>query len=626
MVLVCCTSAATAGDVLYSVAEIPRELKENARSVIRMDDEVFQVNSVDNAVLTVTYAVTVLNKNGLDDAIFLEYYDKFSTISGIKGRIFDENGNQTGKIAAGDIVDRSAISGFSLYEDSRAKYIDPQVRTTPFTVEYSYTVTFNGLFGYPAWSPIEDFNMSVEKSTFRVIVNNSLELRYKERNVPSSAERSTDGKNNIFKWQATLLKAIVYEPFSPPPSEYFPSVIIAPSAFEIGGYAGNLSTWAGMGDWIYTLNEGKGTLPPATVSYLQNLVKDAGDDYNKVERVYKYMQGRVRYVNIQTGMGGWQPIPAADVQRLCYGDCKALTNYMMAMLEAVGIRSYYCLVRAGASSGNIMSDFPAAQFNHAMLCIPSVDDTLWLECTSQQLPCGYIGDFTDDRDVLLVTKGASSLVRTRSYDMDNNLRTRIAGVKLEADGSGTVGINTVFTGLQYEEVQPVYLADDADRKKMISQYIKFPGFELVGYYFKEHDSIIPSIDEKIQVHFENYLTMLDSRYLMPLNFTSHLENAPANVRSRKRDVVVTRPFRDVDTVTFELPATLKVESLPSPVDIVSPYGGYKAQVSMVDGKIVYTRDFHVFKGRYPADSYLDFVEFFNKVMEADDMKCILTKQ
>jgi len=52
-------------------------------------------------------------------------------------------------------------------------------------------------------------------------------------------------------------------------------------------------------------------------------------------------------VSIQIGIGGWQPFDASTVQRLSYGDCKALANYMKTLLEAVGLSANYCLVNAG---------------------------------------------------------------------------------------------------------------------------------------------------------------------------------------------------------------------------------------------------------------------------------------
>ena len=56
--------------------------------------------------------------------------------------------------------DFSAISGFSIYEDTRVKFINPRYRTVPFTIVYSYEVHYEGILDYPDWRPVDEFNIS----------------------------------------------------------------------------------------------------------------------------------------------------------------------------------------------------------------------------------------------------------------------------------------------------------------------------------------------------------------------------------------------------------------------------------------------------------------------------------
>ena len=80
--------------------------------------------------------------------------------------VYDKDGNKVKKLSQDDIYDRSAISGFSIYEDSRLKIADPKYSSYPFTVEYSYTKKYNSTYHFPSWYVIDAFNLSVEQYQF----------------------------------------------------------------------------------------------------------------------------------------------------------------------------------------------------------------------------------------------------------------------------------------------------------------------------------------------------------------------------------------------------------------------------------------------------------------------------
>ena len=81
----------------------------------------------------------------------------------------------------------------------------------------------------------------------------------------------------------------------------------------------------------------------------------------------------------------------------------------------------------------------------------------------------------------------------------------------------------------------------------------------------------------------------------------------------------------MDTIVYELPVTLKPESIPQSVFLKTQFGEYKAKLEYSKGKLSYIRSFQLNKGQYPASEYASLVDFYDKISGADDMRCVLIK-
>ncbi len=612
-------------EIKYKVSDIPVSLLKDSKAVVRKKEMILEIEGLNKAVYKVTYAITILNDNGIANSVFTEFYDKFMTVRKIQINLYDGNGVEIKNGANTEVQDYSANDGYSLYEDNRVKFFDPKYRTTPFTVEYTYETSFNGLFFYPEWTVYDDYNISVERSSFRIITPEGFRLRYLEKNFDEKCDISGDKGKVYYSWKAENRNAIKKEPFGTSFEEYTPVVYSAPCDFELDGYKGNMESWDSFGKWLYTLGIGRNILGTDTGEKIKGLVSGIDNDYDKIRVLYKYLQSKVRYVSVQIGIGGWQTIEAEKVDRLSYGDCKALSNYMKSLLDVVGIRSYYTVVGAGEFAKVINEGFPSNQFNHAIVCVPLKNDTLWLECTSQFIPFGYIGTFTDNRKVLLIGDEGGKLVRTKKYSMENNQQIRNAVVELDPDGNATSNIQTAYKGLIYDKVSGVLQLDETDKRKFAQSRISIPGNTLISYTYNDDQELIPSIKEVLNLRLRNYGTKLGNRIILKPNLMTRIDNQPYKTKDRKSDIRIRRAYSNIDTITYLLPKGYKIDNIPEPISIKCKFGEYYSGITSDNKGIRYTRTLRLYEGDYPLTDYPDFSDFFEKISVADERKVAFIK-
>lgn len=606
----------------FIAEDIPAELKDNARSVIRYSNHKLEILSSKKAKYTVSWAITILNENGLQDSYLKELYDKHIKLKNITGKVYDKHGKQIERLALSELEDYSAISGYSTFDDTRIKVYDPKVFDYPFTVEYQVENHIDGYINLPGWQPYLDYNIAIENSAFELSYPVSMDVRYLQNNVEMDSENIVDGIN-VLKWKVDNLQAIEYEVFSAPYFSFEPSVMVAPDNFEFDGYEGSLKSWRELGKWIYKLAEDRDNISEELRTAINAMVSDTDTDRNKICAIYKYMQDNTRYVSVQLGIGGYQPFEANTVERLKYGDCKALTNYMQVLLDAAEIKSYYTLVGAGSYEDPTLREFPSNQFNHAFLCVPLENDTLWLECTNQKAPCGYIGDFTDDRDVLVIDESGGKLVRTPGYTAEGNRKSTYIEAELYENGNASLQINATYHGPYMDEVFEILSYDNKDKEKELYERLDLTKSIIRSYNHQIIDEPPYIGKETIQLDVGNVAVSMGKNLFLNPNLFNQLSELRGKPEERKTDIFIRRSFSNVDTIVYKLPDKVVVSALPKPVSMENDFGMYTCSFSESEGKILYTRYFELKKGEFPKERIHELYDFVKEIAASDKKRLAL---
>lgn len=611
------------GQADYAVAKIAPELKQNAAVVIRMEQEVFDLKNMGQATFTYKTAITILNKNGEGASSFYDFYDRFSSIYNLKAAMYDANGVKIKEYKSSDFKDKSAISDGSIYEDSRIKQLEFLNTTFPYTIEYSYSKDYTGLTSYRSWYPVSSFGYAVEKSEYTFKIPASMSFKYlKSKGL--ATDSSTVKDKTVYKWSCENLPALENEPLSVGLRNVRPWVSLAPNEFEYDNSRGNLENWKNVGEWLYKLNSEKQILPEATKAKIAALTAEATSPKEKINILYKYLQANTRYVSVQLGIGGFKSINADKVATVNYGDCKGLSNYMKAMLQEVGIPSNLVMIGSGMPSLN--SKFASLnQANHMILFVPLEKDSIWLECTNQQIPMGYLSYDCSDKNVLLVTAEGGKLVKTPQYRPADNFQQRKINIAINEQGAAAIDINSEYGYAQFEGNYKMLFLEPVEQRKSLMNQLDIPNMELVSFSYLQADKNLPVVNEKITVKSSQILTHGADKVFLTLNLMNRRERVPAKATDRKTYFSVPYGYQDQDEITYTIPAGFKVEFLPKEVNITSEFGQYTMQVSQKDNTLIYKRTQTMNNKQYPPEKYNDLIEFYKKVYQADKLKGVLAK-
>lgn len=621
------SSTLSAQNNQYQSILINPELTTDANAVVRNEELEIEVEAVDKLTIRTKRVVTVLNEHGESHIEAYDFYDDNSKIKKQEAVIYDKLGNEIKKFKKKHFEDRSAVGSGTLISDDRVKYMEYTAREYPYTVVYESEVQKKSTVFVRTWKPIGGYYLSVERSSYILKNPAGIPLRFEEKNLSGLAVEKSTSEYEL-SYSVKNLPAYNYERLSPGVNNFSPHVLVALNEFSLVGVQGQATNWSEFGKWQYDhLLQGRTDLSPATIQKITNLTLDAQDDIEKARRIYQYVQDNTRYISVQLGIGGWQPMNAGEVDQVRYGDCKALTNYTKALLESQQIQSYYTVVYGGEDKVDIDKDFPSMQGNHVILNIPSEEEDIWLECTSQTNPFNYLGDFTDNRDVLVIKPEGGEITRTKAYSVTENFQESFSTIILDESGSFNASVVRVSKGIPYGDIYHIMRQTEKDQALYYKKnWGHFKNMNFGGMTFT-NDRDNQQFTENLSFSGDRFTSKAGTRLLLPLNFlVPETYNLPRNEK-RKLPLEISRGRSFEDTFEYQLPAGFEPESIPKNTLLESEFGRFELSVEIKDKEgaksIEVKRTYVVNEGLWPAESYGDFRNFMYSINTLSNQKAVI---
>jgi transglutaminase-like putative cysteine protease len=622
------TLAAFAGRAQDPVTgPLPDSLREGAFVVSRQNLVEITIESPRKIRVRRKWTNTILNNNGDAYSLIYTFYDKFHDLSKVTATLYDADGKPVKKIKKSDLED-ALIGGMGMLEvDTRVKYYQFAHRSYPYTIDYEEEQVLNNGFVLPSqWYPQASPRMAVVSSSLVVHTPDGYNLRYKEYDCPGPVVTPERNGGKTYTWTLSHLPAKAPEPYAVAWHRREPGVRLAPTDFEIAGYKGAADSWGHLGQFNSDLFQGRGQLPEEARQKVHALT-DGLTDTAKIAALYSWLQANTHYVGIELGIGGWQPYDATYVYKRKYGDCKALANYMVALLKEAGIRAWPVLIYGGSEPPLVDSAFPCLQFNHCIAVAMAGADSVWLECTSNTLPAGYLGSFTSDREALLLDGPDAHLVHTPVYGVRENRLTRRLEGTIADNGSLQATLRAGYKGL--EQDAPRGMIDRLSKKDLLEERRQALGLNdctVSDYNYVSTRTAIPTLDENMRLSAEHFATVNGNRLIIvPGRFWRRTSRLQTTGPPRQTAIELRVSIDEDDTLVLQIPPGYMPEHLPSG-RIGYPFGSYSVQSRFENGVLTVACHYEEQKGVYSAATYEKMARFFDFTWRSGNQQIVFVKQ
>lgn len=450
-------------------------------------------------------------------------------------------------------------------------------------------------------------------------------------------EVAPSGASGQWQWVVNDVKAIKPENGMPPWEGVAGQMIV--SLIPPGGASNKgFESWADMGRWQDGLARGRRSVSPEIKQKVADLTKADTTQLAKMRSLARSVQKDVRYVAIQLGIGGWQPHPATDVFTHKYGDCKDKATLLSAMLQEIGVESFYVSINTERNA--VTPETPAIRwFNHVILAVrlpdgvndpslravldhPKLGKLLFFDPTDEWTPFGYLRGELQANYGLLVTGDSGELIKLPQLPPELNGVVRTAKLVLSPTGTLSGDFTEQRNG-DYGTQQRASLksvSKDADRIKFLESLIShsLPTFQITKASLLNLNQTDLPFGYQYSLVAQNYAKTAGNLLLVRprvvgVNSSDILETKDA----RKYPVEFDGPWKNSDTIEIAIPAGYEVDDLPPPVNADYGFASYHSKTEASGNALKYTRTFEVKELSVPVSKIEDLKKLY-RIIAGDE--------
>ncbi len=636
---------AVAGDApawMHALVSAPLPAHDEKTDAVQLySEKIVTVQSADKIKTTVREAYKILRPGGREFGTLVVSFNSHTKITGMRGWCIPAQGKDY------EVKDKEAmeislpkIDGSELVSDVKVKVLRIPAAEPGNIIGYEYEEEGQPFVLQDIWSFQEA--SPVREAQYTLQLPAGWEYKATWINYP---ETKPSQVGNQAHWVVSDIKPIRPETEMPP--LHGVSGLLVVSFFPPGGGANKgFQNWKEMGNWEAGLEQGRRDASPEIKQKVVSLTGSAATPLGKMQALAKFVQGDIRYVAIELGIGGWQPHPAPEIFTHRYGDCKDKATLLSSMLREIGVESFY--ISINTVRGGAAPDRPPmiGWFNHEILAVqlpesvkdnslvaivehPKLGRLLIFDPTDEYTPFGQLRGELQANHGLLVTPDGGELLKLPQLPVTRSGVQRTAKLKLSPNG--TLSGDFVETrhgdsGL-WQRMTLKSVTKEADKIKPIETMLShsLSTFQITKASVLNLNLTDQPFGYQYSLVAENYAKNAGNLLLVrPRVLGTKSSDLLETKEPRKYPVEFDGPSRDTDTFEIALPAGYEVDDLPPPVDADYGFASYHSKTEVNGNMLKYTRSFEVKELSVPLNKVEELKKLY-RIIAGDERNTAVLK-
>lgn len=526
------------------------------------------------------------------------YHSSFTKLKDVEGFSLIPDKKGYDKIKVTEFKEVKSKSSGVFYDDDHETILSYPALVKGAKTVLKYEMEYTDLH----FMPVHYFQsyMPIAASEFSVTVPKGVTLKWQLSGQNANLVKQTveESKNKVtYTWKGESLKKFNIYDDAPNATYYLPHLILYIESYKVGkddSPKKMFGTVADLNRYYHSFVENINAKPD---EYLKGLVaqvtKDASTDKDKAKRIYEWVQGNIKYVAFEDGMGGFIPREAHEVCQKKYGDCKDMAGLLVTMCREAGLKSYYTWIGT-RNRPYKYQETPLPVADNHMICAIELDgEYIYLDGTDAIIPFGIPPYNLQGKEALVhIDKDHYKVLTVPVRPSAANVAIDSTIISL-TDEKLTGSVTIDMKGYGAWTLQELMLYRNEKEKEEAIKAITSRGSN--KYIQKEYDFKILE-DKAIRAYstFEiaDYGQQVGKEWYVNLNLQRSYKDQWIDVKDRT--VSQESNFKNIrkQVVVLEIPKGYHVSYLPPPVEKGSDkLWSYKISYSNAGDKVTLVKEF-----------------------------------